>query len=118
MAEQLAGELKITLTPPGGSAEVSKLYRYASESFANTLRRQFSVPLNTTNFLIALPFTTVSFLMMTSDGPFNYKLQSTGDTTKTCRRVAIHTPNAEVLTNVYITTGAAPVIIDVIAAGT
>jgi hypothetical protein len=118
MAEILAGTGEWTLTPPGGAPVIARTLTIQAEQVKESLRRTLTVPAGQTDFPVPLPnFTTVTFLAFASDKPFTYKKGLTTNNPNTCRKIALETPNAEAIPSLFISTGTAPVTIDIVAAG-
>ncbi len=70
------------------------------------LDTEINIPANTSNQFISLgQFNTVSFILMQITGAtITYSKNSSTNTTMSCRAIAVETPNAEVITGLYVST--------------
>lgn len=118
MADQLSGSIAINLAPPTGGTSVAEKFTYTSEAHTKNLKRSINLAAGVTDFEVDIvDMATVAMIMMQTDNPFSVKYNSTGATSRTCRRVLVDTPNNILINKLFITTTTLPVVIDLFVVG-
>lgn len=117
MPEALTMTLTAAMTPVGVGASVTVGYSLTGEQHARSLTRQIVIPAAQVDFPIPLTdFATVAAIVMSTNQAFTYKLGATNRTAITCRKMAVHTPNSEVIGTIYVTT-TQPIILNLMVSG-